>query len=575
MNRFLLLALTCLVSIASAATNKPGFYTEGRFLKDKNGDKVILRGLNYTAIWMDAQGTKITEMEKTGSNVIRIVWTTGGSSAALDTLISRTIRNNMIPMPELHDLTGKAVTGLATVVDYWTRSDVLKVLLKHQEYLLVNIANEVGPAATDSTTFVNAYASAVQTMRDKGIHVPLIIDADQWGQNIDQLQRCAAPLIAKDPDANLLFSIHLWWPYEYHNTSTGYESPGKRVIGELQESVNKNIPLIIGEFSKISPNCQSTIPYDTIIAEANKHEIGWLAWAWMHGNNDGNGNNCTTMDMTDDGNFNTLHSGWADSVTLSSIYSIKNTAVRPAWIVSGDYTTGTITTLPGEEIVINGTFTTDLASWTQGFWGGSATAAATNGQAVINITAPGTNAWDLQFTQGVAISNGKTYVLKFDAMASTSREMQVLVKNASPYKGYLDKKAALTTAMQAFTFEFTPDEDNAAAELSFQLGAIGTGTITFDNISLTEKSGSGSVLNSRGSLLSALSLHGSSLNVKAPATPWTLIWQDSQGRTVWSKSGTGAEGQMAFALRTLPRGLGMVTLRSGKLTQSLRVMNAQ
>jgi mannan endo-1,4-beta-mannosidase len=340
--------------------------------------------------------------------------------------------------------------------------------------------------------FVNSYAAAVDSLRANGINVPIMIDADQWGQNIDQLQRSAAPLLAKDPNHNLLFSIHMWWPYEYHSTSTGYASPGKRIIGEIKESVEKNIPLVIGEFSKISPSCKSSIPYDTLIEEATKNKIGWLAWAWMHGNNDGNGNNCYDMDMTDDGNYATLHNGtprdkWAMDVTVTSPFSIKNTAVRPKWIVNGEYTTGTIVSPVGEELLVNGTFSEDLSGWTQGFWGGKATASLSEGMAKIQITDPGTNAWDLQFSQGVAISAGKTYVLQFDAKADAAMTIQVLVKNSSPYKGYLDKAVVLATAVKTFKFEFEPDEDNAAAVLGFQLGAKRAGDIYLDNLSLKEK----------------------------------------------------------------------------------------
>ncbi len=562
------LFLWALTAFVWSATS-PGFYVEGRFLKDKNGDTVILKGLNYTAIWMDPQGTKIAEMEKTGANAIRIVWSTGGSVAALDTIITRVINNHMIPIPEVHDLTGKELSELPSVVSYWTRSDVQKVLKKHEEYLILNIANEVGGTANDSATYVNNYAKAVDSLRAHGINVTLMIDADQWGQNIDQLQRSAAPLTARDPLHNLLFSIHTWWPYEYHSTSTGYASPGLRIIGELQESVDLGIPLVIGEFSKISPSCVSTIPYDTLLTEAAKHNIGWMAWGWMHGNNDGKGNNCYDMDMTDDGNYSTLHDGTTrDAWAKVAVDSLQASAVRPQWIVDGNYTTGTISIQAGEEMIVNGTFDSNLNSWTQGFWGGKATASSVGGQAVINITDEGAEKWDLQFSQGVAIQAGVTYILSFEAKSDVNRDMQVLVKNPSPYKGYLDELVSLTSALTSYSVEFTPDEDNAAAELSFQLGAIGTGSITFDNVSLQIKDTSTEVYSREIAI--EIGVIGQRLEYSVENDSYALTIFDLNGQRVEAIQGWG-KGTESYDFSHLNAGVYFVQLQTEHSVKQLKI----
>jgi len=89
---------------------------------------------------------------------------------------------------------------------------VLEVLKKHQEYLIINIGNEVGAQVSESE-FKTGYEAAVKRMREAGIHVPLMIDGSDWGKNIDILQATGPYLINADPDKNLLFSVHMWWPY--------------------------------------------------------------------------------------------------------------------------------------------------------------------------------------------------------------------------------------------------------------------------------------------------------------------------------------------------------------------------
>src|SRR3990172_7960591 len=213
----------------------------GRFLYDACGKKVVLRGINEMFIWSktDSLG-KLTfpEIKKTGANVVRIVWSTKGSVAGLDAVITNCIENQMIPMPELHDATGD-LDKVPEMVEYWISPAVMKAINKHQKYLLLNIANEAGNYAVGQGQFQNVYAAAIKKIRNAGIHVPLVIDAPDWGKNIDILQAAGANLIAQDADKNLLFSVHIWWANEDGSTL--------RIINELQQSADMSLPLIVGE----------------------------------------------------------------------------------------------------------------------------------------------------------------------------------------------------------------------------------------------------------------------------------------------------------------------------------------
>ena len=86
----------------------PGMKVIGRHLYDKCGEKVILRGVSNPNIWFEHDGfVRYREIEKTGANVVRIVWQTWGSPSALDEAIQNCINLHMIPMIELHDATGE------------------------------------------------------------------------------------------------------------------------------------------------------------------------------------------------------------------------------------------------------------------------------------------------------------------------------------------------------------------------------------------------------------------------------------------------------------------------------------
>jgi mannan endo-1,4-beta-mannosidase len=261
---------------------------------------------------------------------------TTGAVENLDAIIAKTLENQMIPMIELHDATGswtegeqEGNLGLEQLVDWWVTSDVVEVIQKYETDLLVNIGNEVGTAVKDQD-FLKGYISAVTRMREAGIKTPLIIDAISWGQNINILQKLGPTVFNHDPYNNVLFSIHMWWPTEWHDTSE-WDTVEEKVAGEIKESVDMNLPLIVGEFAHLGAGCVEYIPYLTILEECQANDIGWLAWSWGPGNSD-----CEEMDMTSDNTFDGIVDGWAEEVLISDTNSIANTAVRPYSIVNGE-----------------------------------------------------------------------------------------------------------------------------------------------------------------------------------------------------------------------------------------------
>jgi mannan endo-1,4-beta-mannosidase len=331
-----------------ATTKSPGFFVLGRNLYDRLGVKVLLRGVNKMCVFdrfADPKGlTSFSEIKQTGANTVRIVWaiTTdlqpngpATSTATLDELISNAIANRLIPMIELHDATGDW-GRLGELVDYWTQPSVVTIIEKHAQHLLVNIGNEVGDDTVSQEDFVKGYTDAIQRMRAAGIHTPLVIDASDFGKNLIMLNDTAATLLAADPEYNIVFSVHLYW-----SISCGADEAFIR--SNLQQAVDLDYPLVVGEFSQFggfpcgSPPGTSMcseggkIDYQTILSACHGHGIGWYAWEWGPGN-DFNDPLCAVMDMTPDRLFANLKPGWAREVALDSPFSINNTSVTPASI---------------------------------------------------------------------------------------------------------------------------------------------------------------------------------------------------------------------------------------------------
>ena len=326
-----------------------GFCVLGRDLYDRRGARVILRGVNKMSVWDldDPFGlVSFPEIKQTGANTVRIVWAItsnlepGGpatSMARLNPLITNAKANHLIPMIELHDATGDW-SRLNELVNYWTQPAVVSILRKHQAYLLVNIGNEVGNDAVSPADFVAGYTDAVRRLRAAGIHTPLVIDAPDWGKDLGMLNNTAAALLTADPEGNLMFSVHLYWPL-----SDGADADS--IQTRLQHAHGLWYPLIVGEFSKYGGyagkdeqgNPRSIcgdfgeIDYQTILKSCYEMEIGWYAWEWGPGNDWGDPL-CAVMDMTPDRLFAHLEPGWALEVALSSPFGIQQTSITPASI---------------------------------------------------------------------------------------------------------------------------------------------------------------------------------------------------------------------------------------------------
>lgn len=316
---------TAVVSVAVPTAEAPyaGFQVQGRHLYDAQGEKVVLIGINKMVIWTDLDGLPaFPEIAKTGANAVRIVWLTSGSARELDVAITNAIKNELIPVVDCHDATGDW-SKFDACIDYWVRSDVLTVLQKHEPYLIVNIANEPVEGYLPNAEYSAGYELGIKRLRGAGIRVPLVVDAMDYGKDIDGLQKNGPYLVAADPLHNLIFSIHMYWASLYY----GYKVD-EFVTKEIAESVKLELPLIVGEYASVVWQCGCCVPYTTILEQAHLNEIGHFPWSWGPGNQD-----CADMDMTEDGYFNTLH-GWGQEVALTDPYSIQNTSVRPASIVA-------------------------------------------------------------------------------------------------------------------------------------------------------------------------------------------------------------------------------------------------
>lgn len=310
-------ALLFLFLMTSMAVWAQGFTTAKSKLIDAEGQVFLIRGMNNPHAWFGEKAYQaLDDIQAVGCNTIRIVWETKGRDSDLERIIQRCIELEMIPMVELHDVTGNTSgERLAEMASWYAEPERAKMLQKYERYLLLNIANEWGSNKTKADYWMTSYAQCIDIMRKAGYLTTLVIDGPGWGQNMDPIIECGQQLIDHDPQHNILFSIHMY----------GSWNKSARIKEKLTLCHQKELPLIVGEFGynyrKGLNNLGCKVDHMAILNTCNELEYGYMPWSWT-GNNKAN----QWLDLVEPSDWKTLT--WWGQQVISGQGGITETAKK-------------------------------------------------------------------------------------------------------------------------------------------------------------------------------------------------------------------------------------------------------
>jgi mannan endo-1,4-beta-mannosidase len=332
--RFFLLTLIIINCATFYAQVQPSLLSvNGKFLYDNCGEKIILKGVNMGNVWATNWGIpEFAQIQQTGSNTVRIclqrtyvsyasgsAQTLSTTGTLLDPILAECIAQKMIPIIELHDFTSPNPSATATqflplATAFWTRPDILSVLKKYQNYLILNIANE--PEHWDMTEleYYNANKTAILTLRNASLDCPIMIDGVGWGQDYWFFINHGANLLNDDPLHKLVYSIHSYW----ENITDA------DMLSRFQAMNNANLPFVFGEMSKSNGTVAATINYSYFMQLCSTYDIGFIAWWWGFYNTGSN----NVLSMSPTGTYAGLTSFGLD-IAVSDSNSIQNTSIRP------------------------------------------------------------------------------------------------------------------------------------------------------------------------------------------------------------------------------------------------------
>jgi len=303
------------------------FSISGSSLTDLCGTPVVLRGVNEmpTFKYDSKDGSSyFGEITQTNANAVRLYWQTSDSAEDLDRLLLNAEAKRLIPVIyAFNNANTNSTTTFSDAAAYWTSRDVLPIVLKHRQWLILALRERsaAGASAVETDWAANVDA-AVKLMRQAGINVPLAVDAPQYGIDTVTLAQVASDRILADPRQNIIFSVNAWWPNISYDQIRSY----------IAAASNTGLPTMIGEFSGYAqgnPECLNvTFDYATVIQLSQDARTSWFAWSWGAAPNTPP---CTTFNMTSDGKFAGLY-GWGLDVAVTNPNSIRNTSVAPTFV---------------------------------------------------------------------------------------------------------------------------------------------------------------------------------------------------------------------------------------------------
>lgn len=269
------------------------FKVKGTEIIAPNGQEFIAHGININGYgygwWGDTPGAVNDIVERWNFNAIRlnvrdiepkeIIEQNGTINQVIDLYTDR----GLVVVLEAHEQTGDYFTGeKLDQLEAWWRKKAQEY--KDNPYVWFNVSNEPGGANSSQPEnvlkWLNQNQTVINAIRGESANNIIVVDAHYWGQDVGEwnsnpVAQNKSSILAharklKDPQNNLVFSIHLYDQWQY----------GEAKMEDYFNRVHAaGTPIIIGEYgAKNDGSYQNTVA--SALKIANKKDIGVFAWAW-------------------------------------------------------------------------------------------------------------------------------------------------------------------------------------------------------------------------------------------------------------------------------------------------------
>ncbi len=277
-----------------SSNNNEAFQVVGTDIIAPNGQEFIAHGININGpgydLTVDIPAAIDDIVDRWHFNAIRLnlkVIEPEKSIAEneIEQIVNLYTDRGVVVVLEVHDKTGEYFTGSELdQLETWWREQAREY--KDNPYVWFNISNEPGgftsSAPENISKWINQHQTVIDAIREENANNIIVADAHYWGQDVgdwksDLVKEKNSVILShadklKDPQNNLVFSVHIYDQWEYGVAQIKVPNYFNRVQAA-------GLPIIIGEYgAKSDGSFQETV--HSLLEVANQKNISRFAWSW-------------------------------------------------------------------------------------------------------------------------------------------------------------------------------------------------------------------------------------------------------------------------------------------------------
>jgi hypothetical protein len=278
--------------VVPPATARTGLYVDGRTLRTKTGAPVVIRGIEL--MWgptaSSNPGRVLDGIRSFGANAIGPLFQQGSSGAPTVVACISAARARGMVVGVNADHTGEGRTWLC-------RPDIVAACNVADNVFL---QCEVEQGTDDSLDSWKSGAIAfVAALRAAGHRAPIKVGSPAGGRLPMFALEAGAAVLASDPLRSVLFTWQAYWKTSTAGWQYAWEGDfAAGTVGALQCAdaiVASGLCFLVG---LDGADDVGATPYAELAARLHAGGVGWQWWAWMVGDQYGNGLVSETMSTT-------------------------------------------------------------------------------------------------------------------------------------------------------------------------------------------------------------------------------------------------------------------------------------
>lgn len=229
---------------------------------------------------------------------------------------------------------------------------------------------------------------------------------------------------------------------------------------------------------------------------------------------------------------------------------------------------------PEGEMLKNSDFSEGFDGWNYYVSSGNAAFTTDSAGAVLEVTAPGDNSWDIQLGQGgLSLEKGVAYTFSVQLESSDSVRLIVGVgESGGDWSQYLRKDVILNNESKDVSGSFTAQESDPDARVFFDCGDA-VGTLRIKSVSLKKSESASNVTAFQKNSHSRLTFSGKTIRIQSAESPllrYSVV--DTRGRVVVPQKGINVNEEISLDSLGLASGIYFFSLYEGKrVVQSVRI----